>query len=119
MSYSLDFRKQVFKIKERNKLTFEELSERFWISIRTIFRWQNRIEPIVKRNKPATKINMEALAKNVKDKPDLFLFERAKKFNVGISSMFYALQRIWVSFKKNSVSPKSRWNRKSKFPNKD
>ena len=44
MSYSLDFRRQVFKVKEQEGLTFEEVSDHFGISTRTLFRWQNKIE---------------------------------------------------------------------------
>lgn len=61
MSYSIDFRRQVFWIKEQESLTFQETSDRFGIPMRTLFRWQERIEPITKRNKPSTKVGMEAL----------------------------------------------------------
>jgi len=53
MAYPLDFRRQVFKVKQKEKLTFQELSDRFDIPIRTLFRWQNRIAPKATRNKPA------------------------------------------------------------------
>ena len=52
---SIDFRKHVFKIKERDALSFEALSVRFGISVRTLFRWKNRLEPKTTRNKTATK----------------------------------------------------------------
>ena len=61
MAYSLDFRRQVFKLNQKEELTFQELSDRFDIPIRTLFRWQKRIEPKDKRNKPATKVDTEAL----------------------------------------------------------
>jgi len=35
MAYSLDFRKQVFKVKPKEKLTFQEVSDRFGVPIRT------------------------------------------------------------------------------------
>jgi len=103
MSYSLDFRRQVFKLNQKEELTFQELSDRFDIPIRTLFRWQKRIEPKVKRNKPATKVDMEALAKEVKEHPDLYQYERAKKFGVSQSTIFYALKRLKISYKKNAV----------------
>ena len=103
MSYSLDFRRQVFKLKQKEELTFQELSDRFDIPIRTLFRWQKRIEPKVKRNKPAIKVDMEALAKDVKEHPDLYQYERAKKFGVSQSTIFYALKRLKISYKKNAV----------------
>ena len=104
MAYSLDFRKQVFKVKQKEGLTFEQTSERFSIAMRTLFRWQKRIEPIVKRNKPSTKVDMEALAKDVEDNPDSYQHERAKKFGVSQSTIFYALKRLKISYKKNAIS---------------
>jgi transposase len=103
MSYSLDFRKQVFKVKRKEGLTFQQTSDRFSIPIRTLFRWQNRIEPKTKRDKPPTKIDMEALARDVKENPGLYQYERAKKFGVGQSTIFYALKRLNISYKKNAV----------------
>ena len=100
MSYSLDFRKQVFKLKEQEKLTFEEAGERFGVPIRTLFRWQQRIEPKTKRNKPSTKIDMEALRKDIEQYPDAYRYERAKTFGVGQSTIHYALKRLGISNKK-------------------
>ncbi|MBS9765912.1 MAG: HTH domain-containing protein [Flavobacteriaceae bacterium] len=64
MAYSLDFRKHIFIIKEKENLTFQELSDRFSISIRTLFRWLKRIEPKNKRDKPSSKIDMKRWLKN-------------------------------------------------------
>jgi len=105
MSYSLDFRRQVFKVKQKEELTFQELSDRFDIPIRTLFRWQKRIEPKTKRNKPSTKIDMEALSKDVEDNPGHYQYERAKTFGVSQSAIFYALKRLNISNKKNTFSP--------------
>jgi len=102
MAYSLDFRRQVFKLKQKEGLAFQELSDRFDIPIRTLFRWQNCIEPKTKRNRPATRIDMEALAKDVECNPDLYQHERAKKFGVSQSAIFYALKRLKISHKKNT-----------------
>ena len=59
MAYSLDFRKRVFSLKEERELTFKETSKLFGIDIRTLFRWQQRLEPKIAREKPATKIDMQ------------------------------------------------------------
>lgn len=104
MAYSLDFRKQVFKVRHKEKLTYQELSDRFDIPIRTLFRWQQRIEPKMKRDKPATKVNMEALRKDVEKHPEHYQYERALKFGVSQSAIFYALKRLKISVKKNAVS---------------
>ena len=107
MSYSLDFRKQVFKIKKKENLSFESVSERFGISVRTLFRWHNRLEPQTTRNKPATKIDMEALKKHVEDYPDAYQYERAAVLGVSPNCILYALRRLNISHKKNSFSSQS------------
>ncbi len=102
MAYSLDFRRQAFKIKEKEGLTFQEAGDRFGVPIRTLFRWQRRIEPKADRDKPATKIDMEALRKDVEEHPDHYQYERAKKFGVSQSAIYYALKRLDISYKKNA-----------------
>ena len=62
--YSLDFR---LAIKEAEKLSFAELSKRFKVGIASLVRWSKKIEPILKRKKPATKIDMEALKRDVEE----------------------------------------------------
>ncbi|MBS9766910.1 MAG: hypothetical protein KGV44_05155 [Flavobacteriaceae bacterium] len=47
-----------------------------------------------KQDKPSTKIDMKALAKDVKENPDHYQYERAKKFGVRQSAIFYALKRL-------------------------
>jgi transposase len=59
MAYSLDFRKQVFQVKQKEKLTFQEVSDRFRVPIRTLLKWQKRIIPKTKPNKPSTKLNLK------------------------------------------------------------
>ena len=108
MSYSLDYRHQVFRIKEKEGLTFEETSKRFGVNIRTLFRWQRKITPKTHRNKPATKIDMRALEADIKKRPDRFQYERAKEHGVSQAAIFYALKRLKVSYKKNAVSPQSK-----------
>ena len=106
--YSLDFRKKVFTVKRSEGLTFEETSKRFHIGIATLFRWKRKIEPCVQRNKPATKIDMKKLKKDVKQNPDRYQWERAKDFGVCQRAIGYALERLQMSHKKNSVSSKGR-----------
>lgn len=113
MSYSLDYRHRVFEIKEKEELTFEETSKRFGVSMRTLFNWKKRIKPKLRRSKPATKVDMEALEKDVAENPDKYQYERAQDLGVSQSAIFYALQRLNVSHKKNATSPKSRRGKKS------
>ena len=92
------------KIKNGKDLTFQQTSKRFGIGIRTLFRWQRNIRPKLTRNKPATKVNMDKLSKDVAKNPDAYLSERAEHFKVSVSCIFYALKRLDISYKKNSVS---------------
>ncbi len=61
MSYSLDFRRHVLKIKAEKKLTAKATGAQFGVSSRTIQRWEVRIEEKVKRETGARKLDMEAL----------------------------------------------------------
>ena len=97
MTYPLKFRQKAFTVKEKYSLTFEQASERFEVPIRTLFRWSKQLEPRTTRNKPATKVPMDLLVKDVDKYPDAYLWERAKRFNVGIGTIFYALTRIFHS----------------------
>ena len=105
MSYSLDFRKRVLELKDREGLSNKETSKRFGVSMRSLFRWQNRIEPKLKRDKPATKIDMHQLALDVEEYPDAYLEERAERLGVSASGIFYALRRLEITNKKNTKSP--------------
>ena len=107
MTYSLDFRTKVFRIKEKKRLTFEQISDHFDISIRTLFRWQKKLEPAMTRNKPATKINMDRLEKDIERHPDDYQWEPGKRLGVTQSAIHYALQRLGVSYKKTLQHPKT------------
>ena len=107
MAYSLDFRRRVLSLKEKQSLTFKETSERFDVDIRTLFRWQKRLEPKTTRDKPATRIDMQALEEDLEKNPDRFQYERAVDYGVSQAAIFYALKRLKVSRKKNAAPPQS------------
>ena len=108
MSYSKDFRKQLFKVMQKEKLTTKEASKRFGISIRSVFRWKHKAEPSKTRNKPATKIDMDVLKKDINTYPDGYLNERAERLGVSRSGIFCAMRRLKVSYKKNAYPSKTR-----------
>tara|TARA_Y100000034_G_scaffold1934_1_gene2446 strand:- start:188 stop:556 length:369 start_codon:yes stop_codon:yes gene_type:complete len=108
MTYETSFRKQVFKIKEQEKLTYQQTSKRFGINIRTLFRWKHKPIDTKRRNKPATKINMEALKKDIDNRPDDYNYERAARFKVSTQAIWAAMRRLKISHQKNSKTPKSR-----------
>ena len=76
MVYETSFRKQVFKIKEKEGLTYEEVAKRFGVNIRTVFRWKHQPVLNKKRNRPATKIDMAALKEDIQACPDDYHYER-------------------------------------------
>ena len=100
MTIEKKLRERLFEIKKNEKLSNSELAKLFGISERVIYKWTHRIEPIKKRKKPETKINMKELEADVKENPDAYLVERAEKFKVSISCIFYALKRLNISYKK-------------------
>ena len=116
MGYILDFRKKALEIREKENLSIAETARRFGVGRSSIIRWINNIKPCTTRNKPATKINIEALKKDVADNPDLYL-ERAEKFNISGSGIFYALRRLNIRCKRKLKASESRPIQKSYFQN--
>jgi transposase len=115
MSYSLYFRKQVFKLKSQEQLSDAVVSRRFGISVRTLVRWKKQLEPKLTRNKPATKIDMEALKKHVEDYPDAYQYERTAVFGVSPNGILYALRRLKISHKKTLFQPKADEDLRERF----
>jgi len=105
MGYSIDLRRKVFAYKKNHKLTFAQTSEHFDINIATLFRWQKKIEPSNGHNRIAYKVDMQALKQDVEKYPDDYQWERAKRLNVGQSTIHYALKKLKLSFKKNTDTP--------------
>jgi len=100
MTYSIDLRYKSLTIKERDNLTYKETAARFGVGINSVFRWNNKLEPQATRNKPATKINTDALLEDVKNYPDAYLRERAERLNASTSGIYDALKRLGISCKK-------------------
>ena len=108
MTYSLDFRKKVLAVKAQENLSFEAVALRFGIrSKNTVFRWTKQLEPCQTRNKPATKIDMDALARDVELHPDAYQYERAQRLGVSESCVQAALRRLKISRKKNTKASQS------------
>ena len=107
MTYSLDFRQKVMDYKTKKGLTFEQTSDHFDIGIRTLFPWSSSLSPCNKRQKPATKINMDTFKQDVENSPDAYQWERALRFGVHQSTIYYALKRLEISDQKNTTTSKS------------
>jgi len=108
MAYSIDFRRKVMEIKDRDGLSFEKAALRFGISESSVFRWSKRLEPCRTRNMPATKIDPAELARDTEKYPDAFQHERAQRFGCSQRGIGAALKRLKISRKKNFSASESR-----------
>lgn len=108
MTYSIDFRKKVLKIRQEEGLSLEAVALRFGVGKASVMRWLVHLEPQKTRNKRATKIDMNALKKDVEHYPDSYQYERAERLNVSRSGIYWALKRLDITYKKNPDSSKSR-----------
>lgn len=114
MTYSIDFRKKVLQIRKAQGLSILKTSELFKISPTSIVKWSKNILSKVGRNKPATKIDMEALKNDIKENPDSYHYERATRLGVSTRTVGYALKRLQVTYKKNLESSKGK-NRRTYY----
>jgi transposase len=90
MTYSIDFRKKVIGIKAKEKLSIAKTAKRFGIGTSTIVNWIKNIVAKIGRNKPASKIDMQALAKDIKEYPDAYAYERAARLGCSKRSLVCA-----------------------------
>ena len=104
MTYSTDFRRKVLEIKERDGLSSEKVAALFGVGKSSVSRWAKRLEPCRTRSKPATKIDMKLLARDVGLYPDAYQYERAERFGCGRRGIGEALKRLKISRKKNSFA---------------
>lgn len=112
--YPLSFRQKILALKESECLSYADLGKRFLIHPRTIQRWKQRIEPKLKRDKPATKIDMQALRIDIEKHPDRYQWERAKDYNVSAWAIGRAIRRLGITVKKNPPLTQRRTRNKEK-----
>ena len=93
--------------REKHSLTFEQLSAHFDISMRSLMRWSKNPEPNSSKNRPAIKLPLEKLKKDVEEFPDDYQWERAQRFGVTQPTIHHALKKLNKTDKKNTVSSKS------------
>lgn len=106
MAYPAFFRKKVLSYRERHHATIKATAEYFKIGTASVTRWVHKQEPSKSRNKQPSKIKDEDLLKDVKEYPDAFQYERAKRLGVSQTGIFSALKRLKISYKKNSKASK-------------
>lgn len=116
MTYSLDFRTKVLSVRAKEHLTIEEVSRRFDVGVASVTRWLKRLEPMRTRYKSTKTVDRIALAKDIREYPDAYHFERAERLSCSASGIYHALKRMGITYKKNSISPKGERRRTACLP---
>lgn len=119
MTYPLKFRRHILAIRNREGLTIKELSVRFGVGLASIVRWIKRIEPKTNYNRPAIRIDMNNLARDIELYPDAYLDERAMRLGVSRNCVFEAQRRLGVTYKKSPPTSKGRRRKTASLPNED
>ncbi|MFV0385112.1 IS630 transposase-related protein [Paracoccus sp. (in: a-proteobacteria)] len=73
MTYSLDFRRQVLSVQEKEGLTFARTAARFSVGVASLTRWAKSPEPKATREGRPRKVDLEKLARDVRDHPDTLM----------------------------------------------
>lgn len=119
MTYSLDFRRKVLSVRKAEGLTIAQVSVRFGIGIASVTRWLKRVEPQLTRIKPATKIDRITLARDVREHPDAYLHERARRLGVSVQGISHALRRMNITYKKSPGASQGKRRRTACLPAED
>ena len=106
MTYSLDFRKQVLKSLDEG-MTYAQAAEFYELSPTTIQNWKRRVHSKLKRETTPHKIMDDALLNDVKEYPDGYQYERARRLNCITTGIHHALKRLHISKKKDLRASKS------------
>ena len=97
MTYSVDYRRRVIAFVGEGGGK-REAARLFKVSPDTLYKWLNRKDDLTPR--PARvrhrKLDKAALQRDVKERPDVFLWERAAAFGVHESSVSRALHRLRI-----------------------
>jgi transposase len=107
MAYSVDFRRAAIEYWQAGH-NAKELYAAFKIYPSRVYTWLRHEAKTgsLKASYPARrtrKIDLDELKRAVERKPDAYLKELAKQFNCTEQAIFYALKRLNVTLKKNSL----------------
>ena len=119
MTYPSSFRRKVLSVRSSEGLTIAQVAARFCVGIASVTRWVKNPDPKLTRNKPATKIDMKALARDVLEHPDAYQYERAQRLGVSEKGVGHALRRMGITYKKNTATSQSTRRRTAHLPKPD
>lgn len=115
MTYPVSFRKKVLKTKENENLSYEKVAERFGLSKTTVLSWSKQLAPKKNRDRKPTKIDMEALKKDIEQFPDSYCYERAERLHASPSGIRDAQYRLKITYKKNPKTSECQQRKKGYF----
>lgn len=118
MTYSIDFRRKVLSVREKEDLTIAQVAARFCVGVASVVRWLKEIEPR-EHGYRRRKVDMEALARDVEAYPDAYQSERAARFGVHQNAICHGLKKLEVTYKKNTASSQSRCRRTAHLSKQD
>ena len=113
MTYSADFRAQVIKSVKSKDMSIREACTFYNISKTALQRWLKNPSIKQTRNKPPSKIPDDVLLNDVKEHPDDYQYERARRLNCSKTGIYHALKRLGISQKKDLRTSKSLSDKKS------
>ena len=105
MSHPISFRRHILRVKDLDALSFAQTARRFSVGIASIKRWSKCVEPKPYVRKKPRKLDPEALARDVRDRPDAYQYERAARFGVTPKAIWQALRKLGVTYKKSINAP--------------
>jgi len=108
MTYSIDFRKKVLSVRDRECLSMQEVADRFDVGVATVMRWTKKLTPKRTRDKPRTKLPLHILEKDREKHPNSYNYERARRLGVGKTTVWQALRKLNLTYKKNFKTSKRR-----------
>ena len=119
MTYSIDFRIKVLKIKAKERLSYAATSKRFDISINSILRWSKEVKPKAAPPRIPRKIVYDVLKQDIECNPDAYQYERAQRLGVSQAGIYKALKRLGITYKKNAESSQEMRRRSGYLPAED
>lgn len=111
MTYSVHFRTKVLRIKDKEGLSFSEISKLFNIGRNTVFTWTKKLHPEKHRNKKQVKIDLDRLRQDVEEYKDGYQYERAERLGVSKSGIQWALKKLNITYKKSFKTSKGKRRR--------
>ena len=107
----MHMRKNITDIKTNKKLSVREVVRRFEISPNTVYKWEKNIKLQGQRKQRVSKIDIKKLEEDVRNNPDAYQYERAKRLEVSQTAVYFGLKRLGVTYKKNVRTYKSKQRR--------